>query len=128
MSNSGIKYSNSVALHESRTGAPWTLVIDRPRWNQCISGTSPFAMARKQEEALRILRELRNLAKKRYISPFELALIHFAMGQVDHGFEWLAKAYQDRCFELMAIRVDPRFDTVVDDPRFMTLFKKLGLP
>jgi len=87
-----------------------------------------FAIAGKKDEALRILRELRSLAKKRYISPFELALIHFALDQVDRGFEWLAKAYEDRCFELMSIRVDPRFDSVVDDPRFTKLFKKLGLP
>jgi TolB-like protein/tetratricopeptide (TPR) repeat protein len=86
-----------------------------------------FAIAGKQEEALRILRELRSLAKKRYISPFELALIHFALDQVDQGFEWLAKAYQDRCFELLSIRVDPRFDSVVDDHRFIKLFSKLGL-
>jgi len=87
-----------------------------------------FAIAGKQEEALRILRELRSLAKKRYVSPFELALIHFALGQVDRGFEWLAKAYQDRCFELIAIRVDPRFDSVAGDSRFVTQFSRLGLP
>ncbi len=87
-----------------------------------------FAMAGKEEEALRILRELRGLAKKRYISPFELSLIHFALGQVDHGFEWLTKTYQDRCVELMSIRVDPRFESVADDPRFIKLFSQLGLP
>jgi hypothetical protein len=32
------------------------------------------------------------------------------MGELNEGFEWLAKAYQDRCFELIVIKVDPRFD------------------
>ena len=29
-------------------------------------------------------------------SPFELASVDFALGQTDEGFEWLAKAFQDR--------------------------------
>jgi len=36
-----------VALHDNSTGAPRTLVIARPRWNQCDSDTSPLAIARK---------------------------------------------------------------------------------
>ena len=43
------------------------------------------------------------------------------------GFRWLARAYAERCFELFAIRVDPRFDTYRDDPRFGPLVRKLGL-
>ena len=87
-----------------------------------------FARAGRQEEALRILRELDELAKKRYISPFELALIYFALKRTDEGFERLTKAYQDRCFELITIRIDPRFDSVMKDPRFADLFRQLQLP
>jgi serine/threonine-protein kinase len=87
-----------------------------------------FARAGRQEEALRILRELDELAKKRYISPFELALIYFALKRTDEGFERLTKAYQDRCFELITIRIDPRFDSVMKDQRFADLFRQLQLP
>jgi serine/threonine-protein kinase len=87
-----------------------------------------FARAGRQEEALRILRELDELAKKRYISPFELALIYFALKRTDEGFERLTKAYQDRCFELITIKIDPRFDSVMKDQRFADLFRQLQLP
>lgn len=87
-----------------------------------------FARAGRKEEALRILRELDELAKKRYVSPFELALISFALKQTDEGFEKLGKAYQDRCFEIITIKVDPRFDSVVKDARFVSLFQQLRLP
>jgi len=87
-----------------------------------------LARAGRESEALRVLGELEELSTKRYISPFELALIHFALARTDEGFELLAKAYQDRCFELAAIKVDPRFDSVAKDPRFAALIRQIGLP
>ena len=87
-----------------------------------------FAKAGRKEEAIRILGELTDLAKRRYISPIELALIYFALDRPDEGFERLSKAYEDRCFELITIKVDPRFDSVKKDERFTTLFRQLGLP
>jgi serine/threonine-protein kinase len=86
-----------------------------------------FARAGKPRQAQSILDELGELAKKRYVSPFELATIYFALNQLDNGFQWLTKAYQERCFELLSIKVDPKFDSVAGDPRFATLFSQLGL-
>lgn len=87
-----------------------------------------FALSGKKSDALRIMRELHDLAEKRYVSPFELASIHFALGHVDEGFEWLAKAFQDRCFELISLRADPRWEALRGNPRFHKLFDQLGLP
>jgi serine/threonine-protein kinase len=86
-----------------------------------------FAMCGKHTEAEHILEELKKLAEKRYVSPFELASVHFALGQADLGFDWLKKAFQDRCFELISIKVDPRFDSIKKDPRFALLHRQLGL-
>jgi len=97
-----------------------------PRMHSALGRT--LAMSGKMKAALRIISELHELAKKRYVSPFELASIHFAVGQVDEGFEWLTRAFQDRCFELVAIKVDPRFDSLRGDRRFVALFNQLGLP
>ncbi|HTZ72975.1 MAG TPA: tetratricopeptide repeat protein [Candidatus Aquilonibacter sp.] len=87
-----------------------------------------FARAGKPRQAHKILEELREQSKRRYVSPFELASIYFALNQLEQGFQWLTKAFQDRCFELVAIKVDPKFDSVANDPRFATLFSQLGLP
>ncbi len=86
-----------------------------------------FALCGKRDEAVRILKELRELSVRRYVSPFELASIHFALGQTDDGFGWLAKAFQDRCFELICLRVDPRWESLRGDPQFQRLFDQLGL-
>lgn len=87
-----------------------------------------YARSARKPEAMQILGQLDALSRRRYISPFELALIYFALGSKEEGFERLTKAYQDRCFELITIKVDPRFDSVRSDPRFTSLFRQLGLP
>jgi serine/threonine-protein kinase len=87
-----------------------------------------FALSGKREEALRILEEIHTLAEKRYVAPFELASIHFALGHVDEGFDWLTRAFHDRCFELISLRVDPRWHSLKDDKRFHQLLLELKLP
>jgi TolB-like protein/Tfp pilus assembly protein PilF len=87
-----------------------------------------FARAGKARQAHKIIEELQQQSKRRYVSPFELASIHFALNQLEQGFQWLTKAFQDRCFELVAIKVDPKFDSVASDPRLSSLFNQLGLP
>jgi serine/threonine-protein kinase len=87
-----------------------------------------FARAGKTRQAHQILEKLGEQSKRRYISPFEMASIYLALDQLDEGFRWLTKAFHDRCFELPAIKVDPKFDAVADDPRFVKLLAKLGLP
>jgi serine/threonine-protein kinase len=96
-----------------------------PRMRGALGRT--LALAGKKKEALQMLNELHDLAAKRYVSPFELASVHFALGQVEPGFEWLTRAYQDRCYEMVSARVDPRFDSLRGHPLFTSLTGKLGV-
>ncbi len=96
-----------------------------PRMKGALGRT--LALSGKPKEAQRILKELHDQSNERYISPFEFASIHFALGQQDLGFEWLKKAFKDRCFELVAIKVDPRFDSLKNNSTFMDLASHLGL-
>jgi TolB-like protein len=86
-----------------------------------------LAVSGGRDAALEILTDLHELSKKRYVSPFDLASIHFALGNREEGYEWLNKAFQDRCFELVVTRVDPRFDPLRGDARFRQLSAQLGL-
>ncbi len=86
-----------------------------------------LAVAGKRKPALEVVANLGRLAKTRYVSPFEFVPIYFALGQIDTGFEWLTKACQDRCFEMLSIKVDPRFDSLRGDSRFTAILKQVGL-
>ena len=88
-----------------------------------------FALSGKRQEALRILRgtpqtggEAVRVAVRTGVAPLR------AGADPDEGFEWLAKAFQDRCFELISLRVDPRWQSLKGNPQFHQLFSRLGLP
>jgi TolB-like protein/Flp pilus assembly protein TadD len=87
-----------------------------------------LALSGKRDDARRILRDMETLADSRYVSPFELASIYFAMEQAEDGFVWLTKAFHDRCFELICLRVDPRWELLRGNVRFKKLVEQLGLP
>jgi len=96
-----------------------------PRMHGALGRT--FALSGKRKLAQGILRKLRGLAKRRYVSPFEFASIHLALGQVELGLRWLAQACRDRAFELTALKVDPRFDVLKGDSRLADLAHEVGL-
>ena len=56
-----------------------------------------------------------------------LAGFNAALGEKDKAFTILEKLYEKRAGELTAIKVDPRFDNLRDDPRFQDLVRRMGL-
>ncbi len=86
-----------------------------------------YALTGRRDRARAILRELQQLAQQRYVSPFEFASIYFALGQTDVGFVWMGKACEERCFDLILMKVDPRFDPIRSDPRFAAIARKVGV-
>jgi len=96
-----------------------------PRVHGALGRT--FALSGRRKQALDVLGRLEAFAVQRYVSPMEFAWIHFALEQTDQGFRWLTKASEDRAFELIHLKVDPRFDPLRDDSRFGAIMKKVGL-
>jgi TolB-like protein/Flp pilus assembly protein TadD len=86
-----------------------------------------LALSGRRPKALKIVKSLETLAKTRYVSPFDFASIHFGLGHLDTGFTWLNQACDDRCFELLALAVDPRFDALRNDRRLLAIGKRIGL-
>src|SRR5262249_18098292 len=96
-----------------------------PRMHAALART--YALSGRRKQATAILHKLEDLARTRYVSPFEFAVIEFALGHADVGFTWLNKACQDRAFELLTIKVDPRFDTFKGDDRFAAVTRQMSL-
>ena len=87
-----------------------------------------YALAGKHGEAERILAELQEMSKLRYVPPASVALVYAALGDKDQAFAWLEKAEQGRDGILARLKVDPRFDSLRSDPRFAQLLRRVGLP
>jgi len=86
-----------------------------------------YALSGDRSRAIAILGELHDRAENDFVSCFDYALIHFALGEDDEGFRWIDCAYEERAPWLVWLRVDPMFDRVRSDPRFQQLLANMKL-
>jgi tetratricopeptide (TPR) repeat protein len=84
------------------------------------------AVAGKRPEATRIAGELENRAKKEYVSAFDIGLIYLGMAEKERALDWLERAFHERSWYLIYMRVDPRFDSLRSDPRFQDLIRRVS--
>ena len=82
----------------------------------------------KTNEANRILDELEKLSPVRYVSSYELAAIYVAPGEREQAFQRLERAYKERSFHLINLKVRPDFAPLRPDPRLKDLVRRIGLP
>ena len=86
-----------------------------------------YAITGNRDAALRMLAELEALAKRKYVPAYNVAFIHAGLGDHDRALAWLEKAYQERFIVLTWVKVDPIFDPLRSDPRFIDLLRRLNL-
>ena len=83
-----------------------------------------YAQSGRRAEAQKMLTEIIELSKSRYVSPLYIATIHTGLGERDQAIEWLYKAYDARHPGLVLLKVDPMFDSLRGDPRFQELLRR----
>ena len=75
-----------------------------------------------REAALAGLDRLAAASNNKYVSPYEVGLIHESLGNLDEAFTWLERAYEERSpwlvylsreHRLRHLRGNPRFDALV---------------
>jgi len=86
-----------------------------------------YAVAGRQNEALKILDELHEFSKRHYHDAFWTAVAYVGLGDRDKAFEWLNKAYEERSASMVFLKTEPAVDPLRSDPRFVELSKKIGL-
>jgi TolB-like protein/Flp pilus assembly protein TadD len=87
-----------------------------------------YAVAGRRSEAREVLNKMNELSKERYVPPYQMALIHVALGEKDQAFALLEKAYEDRFPWLIHLKVEPRLDPLRSDPRFEDLVRRVEQP
>jgi TolB-like protein/Tfp pilus assembly protein PilF len=88
-----------------------------------------YARAGKRAEAEKILNELTNESRHRFVSSYSLAQIHAILGNKDNAMRLLEKAFDERTIPIGGggtggPKIDHRFDSLRDDPRFQKLVAK----
>jgi hypothetical protein len=52
---------------------------------------------------------------------------YLGLGDREHAFAWLERAYQEQSSILQFVKVHPFFDRLREDPRFAELVRRVGL-
>lgn len=113
-------------LEEEEKGAKlsndsdWLAVVEATKREYPKSGyrgATKAAVALEEEQAKRI-----------YIDPAWIAGRYAVLGEKDHAFAWLEKAYAENSGFLAYLKCDPFFDSLRSDPRYADLLKRMGLP
>jgi len=87
-----------------------------------------YAMSRRRAEAEKLLAELDEQSKLRFVSPSSVAAVYVALGNKEQAFAWLDKSEKVRDGILVRLKVDSRFDGLRSEPRFAELVRHIGLP
>jgi tetratricopeptide (TPR) repeat protein len=87
-----------------------------------------YAVSGATDDARALLRDLTELSEHRYVSPYDLALIHGGLGQKEKAFESLGRAYEIHDGWMIYITVDPRWQSLRKDARFIEIVQRVGLP
>lgn len=81
----------------------------------------------RRGEALESLENLHEIAKQNYVSPYNFAIIHLGLGELDEAFKWFEKSLAERSGFLPFFKVEPVVDSIREDSRFEKLLERIGL-
>jgi len=84
-----------------------------------------YAAAGRRQEAQKVLDQLNEISKEKYVPALHRALIHAGLVEKDKAFDWLEKAYEEHY--IIAIKVHPSYDSLRSDPRFADLLRRMNL-
>jgi serine/threonine protein kinase/Flp pilus assembly protein TadD len=95
--------------------------------NGIASLAHAYGLAGQGAEARKILAELKDRSKTKYVSSYQFAVIYLGLGQNERGIAALEEAYRERSTLLGYLKMDPRFDVIRSDPRFQELLGRIHL-
>jgi Flp pilus assembly protein TadD len=85
-----------------------------------------FATTGRETEAREVIATLESISAERYIPPYARALIHLGLREFDEALAWLERSFDARDVHMLFLPVDPKWDPLREDPRFVELLRRCG--
>ena len=101
-----------------------------------LSGDSPeslaslahcYAVSGQPNEARTLLSKLNELTHTKYVSSYDLALVHAGLNESDQAVSWLNRGCEIHDGWMIYITVDPRWKPLHEDGRFRDVVHRVGL-
>ena len=78
-------------------------------------------------KAREILAQLQGIAAQRGVAPYHFALVYTGLGEQDEAITWLEKALAERDPRVSWLKVEPSWDALRSDSRFVAILRRVGL-
>ena len=100
-----------------------------------LSGGSPVYLAAlahaygvtgRKQDASRVIDQLQNLAGRRHVASYDMALAWLGLGDYDRTLASLERSVEDRSPRLLFLSVEPKFDPLRSNARFQALVRRVG--
>ena len=110
-------------------------VVEADKARQFSGGSShaaafgAYALAKfgKQTEARAALEELLKLSATRYVPPYHIALVYNGLDEREETLAWLERGYKERDPKMVFLKVEPKWNNLRSEPRFIDLMKRIRL-
>jgi TolB-like protein/tetratricopeptide (TPR) repeat protein len=87
-----------------------------------------LASAGRKEESQKVLNQLLERAKTKYVPSYWIAVVYNGMKDREKVLQWLNRAFEERSSWLVWSNVEPRFDWLRGDPQFASLMSEMRFP
>lgn len=82
-----------------------------------------YARAGREREARKILAELYEMAKKRHVSPYNFAILHYFLNERETAFDFLRKTVAEHDSFVITLQFGGAFELIRNDPQFIEILR-----
>lgn len=87
-----------------------------------------YALARwgKLEEARLILDKLIKLSAERYVPSYNIAVVYQGLGESEKALDYLEKGFAEKDVRMVFLKVEPKWNNLRREPRFIELIRRMN--
>jgi len=89
-------------------------------------GVYPLVQSGQRAEARAALDELLKSANERYVPPYNLALVYNALGERAEALDYLEKGFAEKDVRMVFLKVEPKWNNLRAEPRFIELMRRMN--
>lgn len=119
------KYNEAIAAYQHLTAGLSLASIRHPLPIAALA--CAYAAAGRKDDALMMSELLDEMAREQYVAPYLRAIVAAGMEDKENALRWLEKALGSHDAMMVFLKVDPVFDPLRAEPRFMSLLKRMAL-
>lgn len=85
-------------------------------------------LAGAESDARAALADLERREREGFVPAYDRALVHVGLGEAEAALDWLSRAFEERSYWLIYLKVDPALDPLRGHPRFAELLRRVANP